>query len=181
MGCALGEFGYSRAMLTKQNSVYPLLSTLCAAILCACPSEEPGDGATEPSPSTATGVPVGTTDETDTSTTEDPTSTSSSSTGDETSTSSSTTDAFDPNWCDEVLQPNVDCRVHADSFCGEMELDAVVLPEPYRQNAIDKCEDDPCSACFYLANTCLQLLGEKGCSPEMYERCVCLANAHGVV
>lgn len=173
----------------KQNSVYPLLSTLCVALLCACPSEEPGDtSTTEAAPeTTATGVSVDTTTTTSEGETIEPTTTegleptSTISTTDDEETSSSTGGDLDPNWCDEILDPNVGCRTHANSFCGEMELDAVVLPDPYRQNAIDKCENDPCGACFYLANTCLQLLGEKGCSPEMYERCVCLADAHGVV
>lgn len=186
MGCTLGEFGYSRAMLTKQNSVYPILSTICAAVLCGCPTSEPGDpGATEPSPTTATGVPVETTDETfappTSSTTEvepEPTETSSSTGGGETTTS--TTANLDPLWCDEILTDEV-CRVRRDTFCGEMELDADLLPDPYRQIAIDKCESDPCGACFYLANTCVQLLGEKGCGPDLYERCVCLADLHGVI
>lgn len=175
-------------MLPNRNSVYTLLSTLCAAVLCGCPASEPGEpGATEPGPlTTATGVPAETTD-TDgetfmppTSTTEvepDPTETSSS-TGDETTTS--TTASLDPLWCDEILTDQT-CRMRARTFCEEIAFDADILPEPYRGIAIGKCEDAPCDACFYLANTCVQLLGEKGCGPDMYERCVCLADLHGVI
>lgn len=175
-------------MLTKQNSVYSLLSTICAAFLCGCPTPEPSDsGATEPDLTTATGVPAETTDgETiappTSSTTEvepEPTETSSSTTDAE-ETTTSTTASLDPLWCDEILTDQA-CRMRGRTFCDEMEFDADVLPEPYRQIAIDKCESDPCGACFYLANTCAQLLGEKGCGPDLYERCVCLADAHGVV
>ena len=170
-------------MRSNLNSVYPLLPTLCAALLCACPSEEPGDGATEPNPTTGPDVPVETTGDTiepTTAATEEPDPTeTSSSTGDDEATTS-TTASLDPLWCDEILTDEV-CRVRGKTFCDEMVFDADVLPDPYRQNVIDKCEDDPCGACFYLANTCVQLLGEKGCGPGLYERCVCLADAHGVV
>lgn len=164
-----------------------LMFTLTTTTLCACPAD--GDGTTTDAPETTTaetlpgttettGDADPTTSATETTSTGEPDSTSSTTEPGDTSTV--TTNDLDPLWCDEILGREDTCEVRARTFCGEVAIDADVLPEPYRSITTDKCEDEPCAACFYLANTCQSLMG-KLCEEDLYEKCVCLAEAHGVI
>lgn len=133
---------------------------------------------------------------TDESTTDivEPTSTSTTS-GDDTSTTTttmghaSTTPGEPPDYCiendDGVTGRPVSCTPTEASWCAEVAAFAgEYLPAVYAEIAVANCEGggtkDPCSVCFFIANTCTQVAGPCDFDHMMYE-CGCLAQSHGVL
>lgn len=144
----------------------------------------------DPSTSTPTTATAGTTSTASTSSTtgDDPTSTSTTddaTTGEPdtttTTTGSTTDDPLEPMQCIPDPESGVTCEVTSRDWCGEaVHLAGDHLPETYVQVTAQFCREgsEPCTICFQIANTCSQV----GVNCEgLFERCGCLAVAHGVL